>query len=171
MSQDQNVCKDEVYHDLFKSLAKPIRNFLVYKGSDVEEANDIVQDTFIKLWENCKKVLPEKAKSYLYTLAGNAFKNEMAHLKVKLKYSTSNVIETVNIETPEFKMEESEFKIQLESAISSLPQNQREVFLLNRIEQKKYREIAEILDLSVKAIEKRMGLALKHIRQRIINFK
>jgi len=171
MSSKKNVCEDDVYHDLFKLWAKPLRNFLMYKGSEVEQANDIVQDTFIKLWENCKKVLPEKAKSYLYTLAGNAFKNEMAHLKVQLKYMSSNGVDGVNIETPEFKMEENEFKIKLESAIASLPQNQREVFLLNRIEEKKYREIAELLGLSVKAIEKRMGLALKHIRLKITNFR
>ena len=171
ISEDQNVCEEQTYKSLFKSLAKPLRNFLIYKGSELEQANDIVQDTFIKLWENCKKVVPEKAKSYVYTLASNAFKNEMAHLKVKLKYMQSNADSTTIIETPEFKMEEKEFKIKLERAIAGLPATQREVFLMNRIEKKKYAEIAAELGVSVKAIEKRMGKALKHLRKNITNFK
>ncbi|MFT5821283.1 MAG: RNA polymerase sigma-70 factor (family 1) [Crocinitomix sp.] len=171
ISEEQNVCDEQTYGTLFKSLAKPLRNFLIYKGSDHEQANDIVQNTFIKLWENCKKVMPEKAKSYMYTLASNAFKNEMAHLKVKLKYMQSNADSTIVIETPEFKMEEQEFKIKLENAIATLPVTQREVFLMNRIEKKKYAEIAADLGVSVKAIEKRMGKALKHLRKNITNFK
>jgi RNA polymerase sigma factor (sigma-70 family) len=61
-------------------------------------------------------------------------------------------------------LEEQEFKQQLEKAISDLPEGQREVFLLNRIDKKTYREIAEMLGVSVKAIEKRMHKALKALR-------
>ncbi|MCG8573929.1 MAG: RNA polymerase sigma-70 factor [Flavobacteriales bacterium] len=173
MSQEKpnNVCEENTYKELFSSLAGQLRNFLVFRGSEENQANDLVQDAFIKLWENCKKVVPEKAKSYLYTIATNAFKNEMAHLKVRLKYSQSNTNSNTTIETPEFKMEESEFKRKLENAIASLPVTQREVFLMNRIEKKKYAEIAELLGVSVKAVEKRMGKALKHLRKNIKEFK
>ena len=51
-----------------------------------------------------------------------------------------------------------------QSAISDLPEGQREVFLLNRIDKKTYKEIAEMLDISVKAVEKRMNLALQDLR-------
>lgn len=166
-SSVENVCEDSVYQGLFRTWSKPLRNFLLYRGSEENQANDIVQETFIKLWENCAKVRPEKAKSYLFTLASNAFKNEMAHLKVKLKYAQSGVRENHTIETPEFKMLESEFKEKLEKAIEGLTPAQREVFLLNRIEKKKYAEIAEMLDISVKAVEKRMGKALKSLREKI----
>ena len=169
--EEQNICKDDVYNDLFMSLSRPLRNFLIYKGSETEQANDLVQDAFIKLWENCKKILPDKAKSYLFTIANNALKNEFSHLKVQFKYTNAQATNKVNIETPEFKMEEKEFKEKLNHSIDSLPENQREVFLLSRIEKKKNKEIAELLNLSVKAIEKRMGLALKHIRKQIVNFK
>ena len=138
----ENVCAENTFQELFIGLAKPLRNFLIYKGSESGQADDLVQESFIKLWENCKKVLPEKAKSYLYTLASNAFKNEMAHLKVRL-----------------------------EQAISELPETQREVFLMNRIDKLTYAEIAERLGVSVKAIEKRMGKALKHMRSKIKLFK
>jgi len=166
-----NVCEERTFRELFSNLSTPIRNFLVYKGSDLERAEDIVQESFVKLWENCKKVLPEKAKSYLYTIAGNAFKNEMAHLKVRLKYATHQAGSGKTIETPEFQMEEKQFREKLEGAIGSLPETQREVFLMNRIEKKKYSEIADLLGVSVKAIEKRMGKALKHLRIQIKEFR
>ncbi len=170
-SEKNNVCEEQVFANLFHTLAKPIRNFLIFKGSDEEGADDIVQETFTKLWENCKKVLPEKAKSYLYTLASNSLKNEFAHLKVKLKFADSGTQKNTDVETPEFKMQESEFKARLEEAINSMVPTQREVFLMNRIEKKKYAEIADILGVSVKAVEKRMGKALKHIRGKIKEFK
>ena len=70
-------------------------------------------------------------------------------------------------ESPEFLLEEKEYKQKLDNALDSLPENQRTTFLLNRIDGKKYAEIAEVEGVSVKAIEKRMHLALKALREQI----
>jgi RNA polymerase sigma-70 factor (ECF subfamily) len=67
-------------------------------------------------------------------------------------------------------MEENEFRDKLNDAIASLTPAQREVFLMSKIEKKKYADIAELLDISVKAVEKRMGKALKQIRLKIKEF-
>jgi RNA polymerase sigma-70 factor (ECF subfamily) len=64
-------------------------------------------------------------------------------------------------------LEEQEYKEKLERALAALPENQRTTFLLNRIDGKKYAEIADMEGVSVKAIEKRMHLALKSLRERI----
>lgn len=164
---EENVCEERRYQELFSMHSRKIRNFLIFRGSEEKQAEDIVQEAFIKLWENCKKVVPSKAKSYLYTLASNAFKNEVAHMKVRLKYVNSQDRKAAYTETPEFQMEESEFKDRLENAIQSLAPTQREVFLMNRIDKKKYADIAEELEISVKAVEKRMGKALKVLREQI----
>jgi RNA polymerase sigma-70 factor (family 1) len=172
MSEDpKNVCEESVYGQIFSQYGEQLRNFLIYRGSEVGQAEDIVQESFIKLWQNCAKVLPSKAKSYLYTLASNAFKNDIAHMKVRLKYAEWGAANKTEIETPEFKMEEDEFKKRLELAISELVPTQREVFLMNRIDKKKYSEIAEELGISVKAVEKRMGKALKILRSKIKELK
>ena len=78
-------------------------------------------------------------------------------------------IKSSNQESPEFVMLEKEFLEKIEKAIADLPEKQKEVFLLSRIEKKKYREIAEILGISVKAVEKRMHLALIKMKNKIGN--
>lgn len=169
--KEDNVCAEATFQSLFSELSQPLRNYLIYRGSEEGQADDLVQEAFIKMWENCRKVIPSKAKSYLYTLATNAFKNEMAHLKVRIKFVNSNPGANTTIETPEFKMEEDEFKTRLEKAINGLPETQREVFLMNRIDKMTYAEIADSLGVSVKAIEKRMGKALKLLRSQIKELK
>jgi len=70
-------------------------------------------------------------------------------------------------ENPEFLMETSEFQEYLDQVLESIPEHERVVFLMNRIEQLKYKEIAERLNISVKAVEKRMSKALEVIKQKI----
>jgi RNA polymerase sigma-70 factor (ECF subfamily) len=125
-----------------------------------------VQEAFVKLWQNCAKVSPEKAKSYVYTVANNLYLNVIKAEKVRLKHADSLSNDRTN-ESPEFLMEEKEYKEKLDNALNSLPDNQRTTFLLNRIDGKKYAEIAEMEGVSVKAIEKRMHLALKSLREQI----
>jgi len=159
------VCEEEVFNSIFKSNSKTIFNYIYYKFGNEEKAYDAVQEAFVKLWENCAKVTPQKAKSYVYTVANNLYLNVLKAEKVRLKYADKT--EKITREDPEFILEQQEFKEKLDKALSSLPENQRTVFLLNRIDGKKYAEIAEMEGVSVKAIEKRMHLALKSLRERI----
>lgn len=160
-----NVCDEQVYNTIFRANSKTVFNYIYYKFGNEEKARDAVQEAFVKLWENCAKVSPKKAKSYVYTIANNMYLNVIKAEKVRLKYADKS-LKTTN-ESPEFLMEENEFKEKLNSALNSLPENQRTTFLMNRIDGKKYAEIAELENVSVKAIEKRMHLALKTLREHI----
>jgi len=157
------VCEEKIYKAVFMEYSEMLRNFLYYKTSDIARSEDLVQDAFTKLWENCAKVSIEKSKSYLFTIANNQFLNQIAHHKVVLKFEGLGHSDK-DIKSPEYLLEEKEFKQRIENAISALPEDQRVVFLMNRIDKKKYREIAEELGLSVKAIEKRMHNALKSLK-------
>ncbi|MEW2922826.1 MULTISPECIES: RNA polymerase sigma factor [Flavobacteriaceae] len=161
-----NVCEDQVFSSIFKAHSKTVFNYIYYKFGNEEKANDAVQEAFVKLWENCAKVSPEKAKSFVYTVANNLYLNVIKAEKVRLKYANSVDDHSSNL-SPEFLMEEQEYKEKLDNALNALPENQRTTFLLNRIDGKKYAEIAEMEGVSVKAIEKRMHLALKSLREQI----
>lgn len=171
MHQNQDsVCEETIYEKIFMDQSQSIRNFIYYKCGDLAVAEDMAQEAFLKLWNNCAKVPIENAKAYLYTVARNSFLKLVAKKKVQLKHAPDSST-TLNKEDPEFILEEKQFQEQLNIAIGNLPDKQREVFLLNKIEKKKYREIAEMLDISVKAVEKRMHLALVTLRKEIPYFK
>jgi RNA polymerase sigma-70 factor (family 1) len=165
------VCNENIFSTFFKSNVKALRNYLIYKYRNQEQAEDVVQDAFIKLWQNCENVPLEKAKSYLYTIANNTTLNEIAHQKVVLQYEKKHTSSVVTIENPEYLLEEEQFKNKLLNAIQKLNETQRIAFLMHRIDGKKYAEIAEELNISVKAVEKRIHLALIELRKEFENFK
>lgn len=166
-----SVCEEIVFAGFFKDQVKSLRNFLYYKFGNDEQANDSAQEAFIKLWENCNSVPLAKARSYIYKVAGNASLNIIAHQKVVLEYAKiANPMQHTS-ESPEFILEEQQFKIKLERAIQNLTEAQRTAFLLHRIDGKKYSEIAEMLNISVKAVEKRIHGALVLLRLEIENIK
>ena len=158
------ICNKVNFSNFFRLNVKTLRNYLYFKFGNEEQANDVAQEAFIKVWENCSNIPQEKAKSYLYTVANNITLNQIAHKKVILNYSRNNVNSDETNLSPEFLIEEEQFKIKLEKAISNLTEAQRIAFLLNRIEGKKYKEIAEMLNISVKAVEKRIHGALVSLR-------
>jgi RNA polymerase sigma-70 factor (ECF subfamily) len=160
-----NVCDERLYTQLFRTHSKTVFNYIYYKFGNEEKARDAVQEAFVRLWENCAKVTPQKAKSFVYTVANNLYLNVLKAEKVRLKHRKEGG--TTTLQDPEFILQEKEFREKLENALSALPENQRTTFLLNRIDGKKYAEIAEIEGVSVKAIEKRMHLALKSLREKI----
>lgn len=165
------ICEEVTFSGFFKAHAKSLRNYLLYKYGNEEQAHDVTQEAFIKLWENCSRVPLEKAKSFLYTVANNTLLNQIAHGKVVLEYSRNNAPAHSTGESPEFLMEEEQFKIKLQNAIAGLSEAQRTAFLMHRIDGKKYSEIAEELGISVKAVEKRLHGALLELRKEIDNLR
>ena len=161
-----NICEEHLFSSIFNKYSKDLHNFLYYKFGDLLNPKDKVQEAFIKLWQNCAKISPDKAKSFVFTTANNLMLNEAAHQKVVLKYQQTKPKMHTN-ESPEFLMQESEYMEKLQNALANLTEPQREAFLMNRVEGKRFKEIAKILDISTKAVEKRIYGALKKLRLEI----
>ena len=168
-SDNKNICKPKIFEYVFKTYAKDLKRFLYFKFNDLESAEDVMQDAFIKLWSNCKDVPFEKAKSYLFTIGNNLFLNIKKHEKVVRKNNFRHLKNSTN-ESPEFLLIEKEYLEKVEKAISDLTPKQREAFLLSRIEKMKYKDIAIKLNISIKAVEKRMHLALLQMKEKV-NYK
>ncbi|MEO7975687.1 sigma-70 family RNA polymerase sigma factor [Flavobacterium sp.] len=162
-----NTCDEIIFSSFFKTHIKALRNFLFYKFGNKDQAEDVAQEAFLKLWQNCASVPIEKAKSYVYTIANNSTLNEIAHQKVVLRYEKNFANLDRTNESPEFILEEKQFQDKLLKAIENLNEKQRVAFLMHRIDKKKYSEIAEALNISVKAVEKRIHLALLSLRKEI----
>lgn len=161
-----NICEEHVFSKIFNTLSNDVYNFLRFKYGDGLDPRDKVQEAFIKLWDNCKKISPEKAKSFLFTTANNMMLNEYKHQKVVLKHQQIKPKDYTN-ENPEFLLEESEYMQKYQRALAKLTEAQRIAFLLNRVEGKKHKEIAEMLGISRKAVEKRIYGALDKLRKDI----
>lgn len=168
MKPKKSVCESKNFEALFRQHSRTLRNYIFYKCGDAELAEDMVQEAYIKLWNNCKDIPFANALFFLKRVANNAFLNVVKHQKVVLAHEKTPTSDVTN-EDPSFVLEEKEFMQKLENAIANLSEKQREVFLLNRIDKKTYAEIAVFLDISQKAVEKRMRNALKKLRAEIGN--
>ena len=163
MTQQDSSCEPDNFRRLFDEHSEALHHFAYYKSGDAAQAEDIVQESYLRLWKNCATVSLEKAKQFLFAVANNLMLDQFKHKKVVLKFQAVQRVHQ-NSQDPQFLLEEQEFKTKLEAAIAALPEGQREVFLLNRIDKLKYREIAERLGISQKAVEKRMHNALVFLR-------
>ena len=161
-----HICEERLFERLYTKHSKNLHDFLYYKFGEQLSPKDKVQEAFIKLWQNCGKISPDKAKSFLFTTANNLMLNAVAHQKVVLKYEKQPQKKSTN-ESPEFVMQQKEFHQKLEKALANLTEAQRVAFLMNRIEGKRFKEIASILNISTKAVEKRIYGALKKLREDI----
>jgi len=161
-----NVCEEALFNKLFETHSKDLHDFLYYKFGADNNPGDLVQEAFLKLWNNCHKVTKEKAKSFLFTIANNQMLNELSKKKTVLNYAQQKP-KIHTIESPQYVLEENEYMNRLKTAIENLTEEQRVAFLLNRIEGKKHKEIAEILGISRKAVEKRIYTALSKLKDQI----
>ena len=161
-----DTCKTSIFQDIFNRVAPPLRRFLYYKTGVWDATEDLVQESFLRLWKNCKEVAPEKAGSFLYTVANRLFVDDYRKKQVAFKFQTiQSGLTEAHSETPEFEIEMQEFQKKLDTALAQLTEGQRLVFLLNRIDKFTYVEIAAQLDISVKTVEKRMHGALLELRK------
>lgn len=163
MASPSHVCDEQTFSEIFRELSHSLRDYLYFLSGDLKLSEDFLQDIFFKLWEKCKDVPPEKARSFLFVVAKNEFLSHVEKKKVRLRYK-ERIQFRAEQEDPQYKLESAEFKQRLEDAIAALPEGQREVFLLNRIQKMTYAQIAESLGVSQKAVEKRMSKALKKMR-------
>lgn len=170
--EKENVCEQKVFNELFKKLSEDLYRFLFYKFGPANNPRDMVQEAFSALWQNCHKVTITTAKSYLFTVANNKMLNDLDRKKTALSYQNENslVKDHTNRESPEFVIEEKEYMNRLQKALDELTEDQRVTFMMNRVEGKKHKEIAEILGISRKAVEKRIYKALDVLREKLGDF-
>ena len=156
----------ELFKRIFDTYYEGVRNFIYYKTADIHLAEDLVQEIFLKVWDIRSKIEEETVKSLLFIMANNLVKNHFKHKKVVYNFENATMQDT-DSESADFEIETKEFQAELQEVLSSVPENSRIVFLMNRIDNFTYTEIAQRLGLSVKTVEKRMHEALRVIKEKI----
>ncbi|MEP1094738.1 MAG: RNA polymerase sigma factor [Cyclobacteriaceae bacterium] len=170
MPETSSICDEQVYHDIYITNAEKLRNFLYYKCGDSDHAEDLMHDSFVKLWKKCAEVTFEKVVGFLYAVANNLFLDHVRSQKVSLKFEKS-LLPKSDLNDPLFQLRTDEFRLQIETAISDLPDGQREAFLMNRIDKLTFKEIAHQLEISETSVEKRISKALLNLKGKIEELK
>ena len=158
----------ELFDDLFRQYSKPLFYYAA-KFVDDEAARDIVQDVFVKLWSDQTITIRQSLNALLFTMVRNSCLQQLEKQKVRSKYFESAKLK-LQEEELRFYMEEKtslleqELENKLNEVLGNLPDRCRQIFTMSRFENKRNKEIAEELDISVKAVEKQITKALGTIR-------
>jgi RNA polymerase sigma-70 factor (ECF subfamily) len=162
------VDREIVFEKAFKEHFRALHAYAFTIIRDEEQAEEIVQNMFFKLWEK-KEQIDEisSIKAYLYRATHNESLNYLKHTKVRAAYET--YIKSSNSEGGDAvdTLSTKELQQKIDKALNELPEQCRTIFQMSRFEELKYREIAEQLNLSVKTVENQMGKALKVLREKL----
>jgi RNA polymerase sigma-70 factor, ECF subfamily len=154
---------DKIYADNITGVV----NFVSRMINDKEKVNDLVQEIFIRVFQNIRKLKHEFEKPWLFTISRNVVYDYLRKQKVINEYI--DIIDNVDSlnspeNSPEFNLLNSELRDRLESAIEELPFKLKEVFLLRFEAGLKFKEISSILNCPVNRLLGRMHMAIKQIR-------
>ncbi|MEX0314613.1 MAG: RNA polymerase sigma factor [Allomuricauda sp.] len=156
---------ETAYKNLYKAYYESLVRYCHTLTNDLQRAEDVVQNVLIKIWLNRDKIeITTSLKSYLYRAVFNEFVKDRGKLKQQEKMLLELKREALD-DMVELDGEVLKEKLKLlENAIDQLPKKRKKVFLLNKREGYKYKEIAEELNLSEKTVEKHISRAIKQIR-------
>ena len=168
-AQNNNpICMNKFTIDIdetFKYYYRPLCLYVLHYVHDTDIAEDIVQDSFSILWEklSISGAEIENVKAYLYTTARN---RSLDYLKKEEIYdpnlSPSDFEDTLSDEEAE---ERSVREARMWTAIDALPERCREIFLMNKRDGMKYKEIAAKFQISVNTVDNHISKALRLIRE------
>lgn len=163
----------DLYQNYFPKLIRFAREYVVSE----EDAENIVQDTFLFLWENQERFQSVRnLNAFLYTLIKNrcidflrvkvseAKRNEKVQDRFEREFQLK--LDSLSYIDVDHLSEEDVEKL-IDEALNSLPEKCRQIFMLSRIDGLKYKEIAERLGVSVNTIENQISIALRKLRVRL----
>jgi len=159
---------EKLFREHFTALCYFAKKYL----GDLDSSKEIVHSVFIKIWENREEFNWEKrAKSYLFTSVYNRSLNFIRDNKRFVSTDNDELAETSHaVSDFQDNLEVAELEGRIKQALQKLPEKCREVFELSRFEGKKYSEIAEHLNISVKTVETQMSKALQILKNELKDY-
>ena len=176
MSSEKDIYEIAALGTLFRRFYKPLRTYAFRFVNDTDLAEDIVQDTFFELWQRRDSIEFEGAvKSYLFKSVYNRSINVMHKKYQNKEYSLdesneSDILEqymSANILNSEQSLLLKELEAEITLFIDTLSPQCKKIFLLSRSYGLKNREIAEQLEISIKAVEKQISKALSGLKKHL----
>ncbi len=165
LKNDLKDGKEIAYKTLFYKYYNWLCNYIYKLSDDYALSEDIVQDIMIKLWENRKTINIESSlKNYLFKSCHNQFLQHIRKEKIKLDFLESLRWDILYDVYSDDDILEAKVN-KLHKLINELPPKCKAVFMKSKFEKKKYREIAEDMNISIKTVENQMSKALNYLRE------
>jgi len=172
---------EEAFRIIFNDNQKKVINACYRMVNDIETAEDITQEVFIKVYSSINQFRGESQLStWIYRIA---ITKSLDHLRAQkrkkrmaiLKYLSSDDEHQIDIEAPKDQnpdviIDNNERMKVLNDAINTLPENQRVAFSLSKYDEMSSKEIAEVLSISVSAVESLIHRAKKNLEKRLYNY-
>jgi RNA polymerase sigma-70 factor (ECF subfamily) len=162
------------FEHLFTRYYEPLCRYANTILKDMDIAEDIVQEFFYSFWKNRSAfTLKLSLNSYLYQSIRNNALHYLQYRAIRQKYAEelkNESQESLSINQPD-EIGYRELNKAIDDTLKLLPERCSRVFYMNRFEGKKYREIAEILSISIKTVEADMGKALQLFRKTLKDYK
>lgn len=164
---------EKAFEYFFKTYFEMLYHYAFQITQDQVQSEEIVSDTFVLVWEKRSQIeLYGTPRAYLFKSVYNQCLNYFKHKKVDDKYREFFIHHQPSPELPKsyngYPLEtliDQEFQQHLQKSINKLPEQCRRIFIMSRFEDKKNKEIAEILGLSVNTVKTQILRALSHIRK------
>ena len=156
------------FERLFTKYYGPLCHHAEKILKDMNAAEDLVQEFFYQFWKNRETFsLKLSLNAYLYQSIRNNALHYLEHLAVRKRYAEKVFSESRNLEPVQLHSEAelTDMSKIIDATMKQLPERCSRIFRMNRFEGKKYREIAEIMAISVKTVEADMGKALLMFRK------
>lgn len=162
------------FYNIFKEYYLPLYYYAKKITGNKENAEEVVQNTFLKLWENPESFNVDRSlDSYLYKTVHNNSLNLLKHLQTREKYNANykqrlaeaNDIYSLLERNSLSILIANELERKIEASINKLPKQCQKIFRLSRFEGMKNKEIAEELDISLNTVIKQMSIALTKLRK------
>jgi RNA polymerase sigma-70 factor (family 1) len=164
---------EKAFRQLFELYYAPLVQYSTYITGSFSLAEEIVSEVFVSLWKNRLKLTEiNDFKNYVYTSTKYKTIDYIRQAKnlTFISFDKKEFQECITYETPEIKYIEEEVRLKLESAILKLPEKCRMIYRLVKEEQMKYRDVADLLDISPKTVENQMIIAIRKIREEISSY-
>ncbi len=156
---------EAAFEALFRELYQPLCHYAHTYVPETETAEELVQETFVKLWERREKLeVHTSLRSYLFRAVRNNALNHLKHLKIVALHQAETYATGTEKDWGD-SLIRGELEEKIGEAIGQLPEQCRKIFEMSRMEGLKYREIAEKTGISIKTVEAQMGKALRILRE------
>ncbi|SUI97743.1 RNA polymerase sigma factor sigV [Sphingobacterium spiritivorum] len=161
--------KEHKFEMIFREHFKDLHRYAFRFLEDSAIAEEVVQQVFMRLWErDWETDIHTSLKAYLYRAVYHESLNTLKREQLKRRYQEYQLLHEKDTEYMD--QGDSELKKQLHQALLQLPEKSRAVFEMSRFQDLKYKEIADLLNLSIKTVEGHMSKALRHLRIHLVDY-